>query len=117
LLIAEFRSRNITPALIRQALEQTAVDLGDAGRDDTFGWGLVNVAAARTWLDSTLPPVCVADLAGSDTGGPDGTVDGSDFIAFINAFAAGEPAADVVLDGTIDGSDFIEFINSFGAGC
>jgi serine protease len=117
LLIAEFRSRNITPALVRQALELTAVDLGDAGRDDTFGWGLVNVAAARTWLDSTLPPVCAADLTGSDTGGPDGTVDGSDFIAFINAFAAGEPAADVVLDGTIDGSDFIEFINSFGAGC
>ena len=34
-------------------------------------------------------PACLADLAGGPTGGPDGIVDGSDFIAFINAFAAG----------------------------
>jgi serine protease len=117
LLVAEFRSRSVTPALLRQAIEQSAVDLGEPGRDDSFGWGLVNAAAARAWLDATLPSRCAADLAGSATGGPDGTLDGSDFIAFINAFAAGEPGADVVADGTIDGSDFIAFINAFAAGC
>jgi len=47
----------------------------------------------------------------------DGTVDGSDFIAFINAFGAAEPLADVNQDGTVDGGDFVEFINAFGAGC
>ena len=54
----------------------------------------------------------------------DGTVDGGDFIAFINAFSAGDPLADLVDgggvppgDGTVDGSDFIAFINAFGAGC
>jgi hypothetical protein len=69
---------------------------------------------------------CLADL---NTGsGPDGTVDGADFIAFINSFAIGEPAIDPAADitgggdgsqpdGTIDGSDFIAFINAFAAGC
>jgi hypothetical protein len=67
-------------------------------------------------------PRAVADIAGSDQGTSDGIVDGSDFIAFINAFAAGEPAADLIgsgiplPDGTIDGDDFIAFINSFSIG-
>ena len=53
----------------------------------------------------------------------DGTIDGSDFILFINSFAIGDatvdPMADVAgggpnadqPDGTIDGTDFIDFIN------
>ena len=72
--------------------------------------------------------ICRADIAGA--GGPpgDGVVDGSDFIAFINSFAIGDPsidpAADVsgpggspVPDGIIDGDDFIAFLNAFSAGC
>ncbi len=74
----------------------------------------------------------LADLVGTG-GGPvvcgDSTVDGADFIAFINSFAIGDasidPLADVAgagddglePDGTIDGSDFIAFINSFAIGC
>ena len=61
--------------------------------------------------------------------GGDGTVDGSDFIAFINSFAIGDASVDPVADitgggptgeqpdGTIDGSDFIAFINAFAIGC
>ncbi len=66
---------------------------------------------------------CLADIAGGPTGGPDGIVDGSDFIAFINAFAAADPLADLAggptggPDGIVDGSDFIAFINAFAAGC
>ncbi len=62
----------------------------------------------------------LADLA---IGGacPDGIVDGTDFIAFINSFGTGtvtiDPLADVNTDGIIDGSDFIAFINAFAAGC
>ena len=60
---------------------------------------------------------------------PDGVVDGSDFIAFINSFGAGEPTIDPLADvagggasglepdGIIDGSDFVAFINAFAAGC
>ena len=72
-------------------------------------------------------PICLADLA--IDGQPDGTVDGSDFIAFVNSFAIGDasvdPLADVAgggddglaPDGTVDGSDFIAFINAFAVGC
>ena len=66
---------------------------------------------------------CAADVAGGSPSGPDGVVDGSDFIAFINAFGEGTvtpPAvsvADINGDLIVDGSDFIAFINAFGAGC
>ncbi len=74
---------------------------------------------------------CLADLAGGGITGlsPDGTVDGTDFIAFINSFAIGDASADSLADvagagpsglapdGTIDGSDFIAFINAFASGC
>ena len=68
-------------------------------------------------------PACsAADVAG-DQGLPpgDGTLDGNDFIAFINSFSLGQPAldpaADLDGDGTIDGSDFVNFINAFALGC
>lgn len=64
---------------------------------------------------------CLADVIGSGGTGCDLTVDGDDFIAFINSFSIGDPlidpVADVVLDGIIDGNDFIAFINAFAAGC
>ena len=60
-------------------------------------------------------PACQADANG------DGVVDGADFIAFINSFAAGDvavdPIADINGDTIIDGDDFIGFINAFSAGC
>lgn len=66
----------------------------------------------------------VADVAGGAEGGPDAVLDGSDFIAFINAFAGAEALADIVGgggeppgDSVVDGSDFIAFINAFGVGC
>ena len=37
------------PDEIRQALTDTAVDLGDPGRDDAFGYGLVDAAAALAY--------------------------------------------------------------------
>ncbi len=72
-----------------------------------------------------------ADIAGAGTAGsqPDGIVDGTDFIAFINSFAIGDTSIDALADiagagpsndepdGTIDGGDFIAFINAFAVGC
>jgi len=72
----------------------------------------------------------LADIVGGGPDGtsPDGTVDGSDFIAFINSFGIGDasidPLADIAgggptgeqPDGTIDGSDFIAFINAWQPG-
>ena len=34
------------PEAVRSALQTTTEDLGSSGRDDTYGWGLLNVAAA-----------------------------------------------------------------------
>jgi len=70
-----------------------------------------------------LPPFNGVDIAGA--GGlllPDGSVDGEDFIAFLNAFGAGDPVADLFSitqyfpDGNIDGDDFVNFLNAFAAG-
>ncbi len=73
----------------------------------------------------------LADIAGGGSSGllPDGIVDGSDFVTFINSFGVGDVAVDsaadvagggddaLLPDGIIDGTDFIAFINAFAAGC
>lgn len=47
---------SITPALAMQLLESTAVDLGGAGYDETFGYGRVNASAAVAAAASYTPP-------------------------------------------------------------
>jgi subtilisin family serine protease len=45
----DLNSDNIcTPAEVQQRLEQTAIDLGDPGKDNLYGYGLVNVYQALT---------------------------------------------------------------------
>jgi hypothetical protein len=60
-------------------------------------------------------PICPADVTG------DRTVDGADFVAFVNSFSLGDAAADAAADlnrdGTIDGGDFVAFMAAFAAGC
>jgi len=55
LILAE--NPSFTPDQVRQALESTATDLGDAGRDDVYGWGLLNAAAAVSWAPAGAPTV------------------------------------------------------------
>jgi hypothetical protein len=95
----------------------------------TVGGGTIDLVATN--ISAGPPLVCLADVAGGGPTGltPDGTVDGADFVAFINSFAIGDatidPLADIAgsgptgtqPDGTIDGADFIAFINAFAAGC
>jgi serine protease len=45
-----------TNAQIREALRATAEDLGAAGRDNLFGWGLVQAKAALDHLNGTVIP-------------------------------------------------------------
>ena len=45
-----------TPDQVRAALQETADDLGALSRDDTYGWGLVNAAAALSWSAGPPPP-------------------------------------------------------------
>jgi hypothetical protein len=40
------KNPNLTTSQVEFILESTATDLGPAGYDPTFGWGLVNATAA-----------------------------------------------------------------------
>ena len=46
---------NISAAEVRRALEQNAIDLGDAGRDDIYGLGRVDALAAKQALRIAIP--------------------------------------------------------------
>jgi hypothetical protein len=54
---------------------------------------------------------CPADFNG------DTVIDSLDYIAFLNAFTAGDPSADYNNDGVVDSKDFIAFLNDFYRGC
>jgi serine protease len=43
------------PNQVREALEMTAKDLGEPGWDESYGWGLLNVAAALEYIPSDEP--------------------------------------------------------------
>lgn len=45
----------ITPDNVRSALEKTAKDLGLVGRDNTYGWGLVDAYEALNWGGVVVP--------------------------------------------------------------
>jgi hypothetical protein len=96
--------------------------------------GSTTTLPLRVQIGTPVTGCSLADIAGGGGDGrePDGVVDGTDFIAFINAFGIGDATVDGLADvaggadttlpeggpdGTIDGTDFIAFINAFGAGC
>jgi hypothetical protein len=67
-------------------------------------------AAWALWTKIATPR-CPPDFNG------DTVVDSQDFVAFLNAFTAGDPSADYNGDGTVNSPDFIAFLNDFVAGC
>jgi hypothetical protein len=54
---------------------------------------------------------CVADFNG------DGTANVQDFLAYLQAFSAGEDRADINDDGVINVQDFLSYLQAFAAGC
>lgn len=54
---------------------------------------------------------CFADFNG------DGIVNTQDFLAYLNAWAAGDPRADTNGDGTVNTIDFLAYLNLWVAGC
>jgi hypothetical protein len=78
------------------------VRYGEAGNTGFLtGFKLVDV----TLLPICGPqcPVCPPDF------NQDGGVDGSDIVAFIDAWQAGDSCSDVNRDGGVDGSDVVDF--------
>ncbi len=59
---------SLTPLQVRNAMQNTALDLGSAGWDQYYGYGLVNAYAA---LQSLTPPTDppIADFSGTPTSG------------------------------------------------
>jgi serine protease len=51
------KNPGLTPDQVREALESTATDLGTPGRDDMYGWGLLNAQAAVSWTPIEVPTV------------------------------------------------------------
>lgn len=75
--------------------------LSDAQRDEQFHT-----------LGYLRAPACLADLDG------DGTLTIDDVLAYLNAFAAGEPQAQFALpELTLDIDDVLAFLSAFAAGC
>ncbi len=73
---------NLTPAQIKQALQETAVDMGAPGVDTTYGYGLLNAgeAVASIPAGSAQPPVTgktaalVTDVSGNGVVDPGDTL-------------------------------------------
>jgi len=103
----------LTPAILQNAMEQSAEDLGDLGRDDSFGWGLVRADLTKAYLDANLPPSCAADF------NADGDLNPDDLADFIGAyFSVPAPAtADFNGDGDVNPDDLADFIGIYFAGC
>ena len=56
-------------------------------------------------------PFCAADFSG------DRLVDSGDFLAFLNAWVAGDARADMLTDGQFNSSDFLAFLGEWAKGC
>ena len=84
-----------TASAARFALRRTAVDLGVAGRDNTYGYGRINALAANAFLEGFIQFSLRVD---NDGGGS-----GSDNFCFIAAAAHGSPIELEVLRKFLDG--------------
>jgi serine protease len=107
LIIGDMLPRRFTAEQIRTALESTAQDLGDVGRDDLFGYGNVQAPGALAYLQGL--PGCTGDWD------QDGDADSDDVLAFFSAWETGDADADG--DSDSDSDDIVVFFASWDAGC
>lgn len=90
------------PDTIRQVLEDTAIDLGPAGWDAEYGWGLVDAYAVLNYYN-----IVPGDFTG------DGQVNSADLIVLLSYWLQDEPSVDIAPepngDGIINLRDFALF--------
>lgn len=101
---------SVNPALmppdVEHILESTARDLGEAGKDELFGYGLVN--AFKAVMEAQT---CYADCDG------DAQLDIFDFLCYQDHFLSGNAYADCDTNGEINILDYTCFADRFVAGC
>lgn len=92
---------------VEEIMQTTSRDLGTAGYDTGFGWGLVNAQAALAATRSA----CIADFDGNPG------LDTNDLFAFLNAWFAGSSSADVDGVSGLAPADIFFYLNLWFAGC
>ena len=92
------------PDAIREALQNTARDLGPPGWDQAYGWGLVDAYAALNYYN------IAADFTG------DGLVDSEDLAILVSYWLEDEPSIDIAPeggDGIVNFLDFARFAQNW----
>lgn len=103
----------LPPLTVRWVLERTAIDKGQPGKDDNYGWGLIDAEAASKYLHGRIR--CPGDL------NADNSVDDADFQQFVTFYDAlltpGGPytGADFNGDDATDDLDFQTFAVNYDA--
>jgi hypothetical protein len=77
---------------------------GNAGRMVGEGWNVDRLCGWEVVL-------CPADF------NADSVIDFFDYLDYVEAFAAEQPAADLNTDGQVDFFDYLDFVQAFDAGC
>jgi len=100
---------------VRKKLQDTALDRGSSGRDDYYGYGLVNA-----WYAIQRPP---ADIAGSTTtppAPPDNKVNYVEVFWLLKAYRSQEgdpnyyPIVDINIDKKVDDKDLYIILANYG---
>jgi serine protease len=89
------------PAAVREALEQTAKDLGAAGRDDTYGHGLLDAYAALLYAPQLVHDLAVTDVSVVPTALKGDTVEIQVSLSNLGDFSED---AEVTIEDTTEGS-------------
>ncbi|MGQ0627172.1 MAG: S8 family serine peptidase, partial [Phycisphaerales bacterium] len=97
---------------LEDALKAAAQDLGDPGRDDLFGFGLVRADLTKAYLDINLPD-CPVDYNN------DGFLEPGDLDEFITDYFSVPVgiSSDFNGDGFVEPGDLDEFITRYFEGC
>lgn len=129
LLVGRYLPTRVPPALLRQAMEDSALDLGEPGRDTVYGFGAVDALAALNRLGQIFGPSCLADY------NRDGTLNTDDLSDYITdyfsvptpvgpggyaAAGCGGPnglRADFNSDCLVNTDDLSDYITAYFQGC
>ena len=102
----------MSPDSVEFVIQHTADDLGNPGKDNTFGYGRINaykaVRRAATCFQGAWPGDANEDCK----------VDGIDYVIWLNNYEKPNPSGpatgDFNNDGVVDGVDYVIWLNNYG---